>query len=282
MEILRVEHLCKTYGSGAARVEALRDVSFRMEKGEFAAVTGESGSGKSTLLHCIGGLEEATAGRVVIDGQVLGTMTEEERTVFRRRRIGFVFQSFHLIRELDVVNNLCFPLLLDHRRPDMEKAEEIMEVLGLTERRFHLPDELSGGQQQRVAIGRALMTRPMLLLADEPTGNLDSRNSEEVMELLQRASRRFQQTILMITHNENLAASVDRVLRISDGRLTDLGRREESWEREKQERRGGHTWIYGEGAAEKEQEAGAEAEQSADEATAEASRLANGKRGARV
>lgn len=223
MEILKVEHLSKTYGKGEASVHALRDVSFSMEKGEFAAVVGESGSGKSTLLNCIGALDTPTSGKILMDGQDLFAMTEKERTIFRRRNIGFVFQSFHLIKELDVENNLIFPLLLDHRKADKNRVEEILEVLGLADRRHALPDQLSGGQQQRVAIGRALITRPMLVLADEPTGNLDSRNSAEVMELLTQASRHYQQTILMITHNSNLAASADRVLQVSDGRLTDLG-----------------------------------------------------------
>ena len=223
MPILQVTDLSKTYGTGNAAVHALRGASFSLEKGEFAAVVGESGSGKSTLLNCIGGLETPTAGQVIIDGQPLFELDEERRTLFRRRRIGFVFQSFHLIAELNVEQNILFPLLLDGRRPDGDELEELLATLGLAERRHHLPGQLSGGQQQRVAIGRALMTRPALILADEPTGNLDRRNSREVMELLTRASRLYGQTVLMITHNSELAAGADRVLRVSDGVLTDLG-----------------------------------------------------------
>ena len=223
MPILQVPDLSKTYGTGDAAVHALRGAGFSLEKGEFAAVVGESGSGKSTLLNCIGGLEIPTAGQVIIDGQPLFELDEERRTLFRRRRIGFVFQSFHLIAELNVEQNILFPLLLDGRRPDGDELEELLATLGLAERRHHLPGQLSGGQQQRVAIGRALMTRPALILADEPTGNLDRRNSREVMELLTRASRLYGQTVLMITHNSELAAGADRVLRVSDGVLTDLG-----------------------------------------------------------
>lgn len=223
MEILKVQNLCKTYGKGEAKVEALRDVSFSLEKGEFAAVVGESGSGKSTLLNCIGALDAPTSGSILVDGQNLFTMKEEERTIFRRRNIGFVFQSFQLVPELNVEQNIIFPLLLDYKKPDPARVEEILEVLGLKARRRHLPGQLSGGQQQRVAIGRALITKPKLILADEPTGNLDSRNSKDVMDLLIQASRHYQQTILMITHNPNLAASADRVMRVSDGILTNLG-----------------------------------------------------------
>ena len=223
MEILRVEHLSKIYGSGEAQVRALTDVSFSLEKGEFTAVVGESGSGKSTLLNCIGGLDNPTSGKVWLDGEDLFAMKENERTIFRRRNIGFVFQSFHLIAELNVEQNIIFPLLLDGRRPEKGQVEEILELLGLENRRRHLPGQLSGGQKQRVAIGRALITRPMLVLADEPTGNLDSQNSQEVMELPCQASRSRQQTILMITHNMNLTSMTDRVLRVADGNLKDLG-----------------------------------------------------------
>ena len=219
MEILRTEHLSKIYGDKEARVEALTDVSFSMEKGEFSAVLGESGSGKSTLLNCIGGLEIPTSGRVLLDGVDLFSMKENSRTIFRRQNIGFIFQSFQLISELNVEQNIQFPILLDHRKPDRDQVEEILEVLGLTERRHHLPGQLSGGQQQRVAIGRALITRPMLILADEPTGNLDSKNSRDVMELLTKASRHYQQSILMITHNEHLTSYVDRIFHMKDGRL---------------------------------------------------------------
>lgn len=223
MEIMEVQDLCKTYGKGEAKVEALKHVSFTLQKGEFAAVVGESGSGKSTLLNCIGALDGPTEGRILLDGQNLFGMGEEERTIFRRRNIGFIFQAFHLIPELNVEQNIIFPLLLDHKKPDFRQVDEILEVLGLQERRSHLPGQLSGGQKQRVAIGRALITRPKLILADEPTGNLDRKNSREVMELLMKASRQYQQTILMITHNPNLITSVDRVMQVSDGILTDLG-----------------------------------------------------------
>lgn len=223
MEILKVENLCKTYGKGETEVQALRNVSFSMEKGEFASVVGESGSGKSTLLNLIGGLDTPTSGKVYLSGEDLFSMKENRRTVFRRQNIGFVFQSFHLISELNVEQNIVFPLLLDYRKPEKDRVEEILEVLGLKDRRNHLPGQLSGGQQQRVAIGRALITRPMLVLADEPTGNLDSRNSQDVMELLLKASRHYQQTVLMITHNVNLTTFSDRVLKVSDGVLKDLG-----------------------------------------------------------
>ena len=223
MEILKVQNLCKTYGKGEAKVDALKNVSFSLNKGEFAAVVGESGSGKSTLLNCIGALDTPTSGSVLMDGQNLFSMKEEKRTIFRRRNIGFIFQSFQLVSELNVEQNIMFPLLLDYRKPDPAEVREILELLGLTERSRHLPNQLSGGQQQRVAIGRALITRPKLILADEPTGNLDSKNSQDVIDLLTRASRHYQQTILMITHNKNLTASVDRVFRVTDGILTDLG-----------------------------------------------------------
>lgn len=223
MEILEVQNLSKIYGQGEGQVKALQNVSFSMEKGEFAAVVGESGSGKSTLLHCVGGLDTPTLGKVLLDGMDLFALNEKERTVFRRRNIGFIFQAFHLIEELNVEQNIAFPLLLDHQKPDREKIEELLRMLGLSERREHLPSQLSGGQQQRVAIGRALIMQPMLILADEPTGNLDSKSSLDVMDLLIRASRHYKQTILMITHNDNLASDADRVLRVTDGCLKDMG-----------------------------------------------------------
>ena len=223
MEILKVQKLCKTYGTGAVKVDALKDVSFSLEKGEFVAVVGESGSGKSTLLNCIGALDVPTSGVITIDGSNLFTMKEEERTIFRRRNIGFIFQSFQLVSELTVEQNIVFPLLLDYRKPKTSDVEEILELLGLTDRRNHLPSQLSGGQQQRAAIGRALITKPKVILADEPTGNLDSKNSQDVIGLLTKASRHYQQTILMITHNNSLTSMVDRVLRVTDGVLTDLG-----------------------------------------------------------
>lgn len=223
MDILNVKNLSKTFGKGEASVHALKNVSFTLERGEFAAVVGESGSGKSTLLNCIGGLDTPTSGKVLLDGQDLSLMNDNRRTIFRRQNIGFIFQSFQLVSELSVEQNIIFPLLLDYKKPKQKDVDEILEVLGLSDRRKHLPSQLSGGQQQRVAIGRALITKPMLVLADEPTGNLDSRNSQDVMELLNKASRYYQQTVLMITHNMNLTSSVDRVLRVTDGVLRDLG-----------------------------------------------------------
>lgn len=223
MEILKVKNLSKTYGNGETRVDALKNVSFTMNKGEFAAVVGESGSGKSTLLNCIGGLETPTSGKIYINNDDIFKMKEQKRTIFRRRNIGFVFQSFQLIPELNVEQNIIFPLLLDYKKPDKKDVDEILNVLGLSNRHKHLPSQLSGGQQQRVAIGRAMITRPMLILADEPTGNLDSQNSSDVIELLTRASKIFRQTILMITHNVSLTSSADRVFHVADGVLTDLG-----------------------------------------------------------
>nr|WP_300868481.1 ABC transporter ATP-binding protein [uncultured Acetatifactor sp.] len=223
MNILEVQNLCKTYGKGEARVQALDHVSFFVGKGEFIAIVGESGSGKSTLLNVVGALDNPTSGKVMIDGKDIFSMPEKKLTVFRRQNIGFIFQSFNLIPELNVEQNITFPLLLDYRKPDQKYVEELLEILGLKERRKHLPSELSGGQQQRVAIGRALAARPAIIMADEPTGNLDSRNSQEVITLLKSMSAKYRQTILMITHNENHADATDRVLRMTDGRLKDLG-----------------------------------------------------------
>ena len=222
MEILKVDKLCKTYGTGDARVEALKAVSLTLEKGEFAAVVGESGSGKSTLLNLVGGLDTPNAGKVFLDGKDLFAMKEKELTVFRRRNIGFIFQGFHLIPELTVEQNLVFPVLLDYKKPDMDYVEELLGSLGLKERRKHLPSQLSGGQQQRVAIGRALMNHPALILADEPTGNLDSKTSREVIALLHGMSRKYRQSVLMITHNMNIAADADRVFRVTDGCLEEV------------------------------------------------------------
>ena len=223
MNILEVQDLCKTYGTGETEVHALNHVSFSVRKGEFIAIIGESGSSKSTLLNVIGALDSATSGKVWIDGQDVFSMPEKKLTVFRRQHIGFIFQSFNLIPELNVEQNITFPLLLDYKKPNQKFVNELLQVFGLSERRKHLPSQLSGGQQQRVAIGRALVTRPALIMADEPTGNLDSKNSQEVLALLQTMSDRYQQTILMITHNKNHAGAADRVFRMSDGVLKDLG-----------------------------------------------------------
>lgn len=224
MQLLEVENLSKTYGQGEAAVHALRGATFTVPKGEFVAVVGESGSGKSTLLNLIGGLDTPTGGKVRIDGKDIFAMKDRSLTVFRRRNIGFVFQSFNLIPELTVEQNILFPVLLDYQTPDRAYLEELLEVLGLTERRHHLPGQLSGGQQQRAAIGRALITRPALILADEPTGNLDTRNSGEVIALLKKASRTYEQTIVMITHSRTIAQTADRILQVSDGVVTDFGR----------------------------------------------------------
>ena len=201
MDLLRVEHICKTYGSGEAAVHALKDVTFSVPKGEFVAIVGESGSGKSTLLNMIGALDTPTSGEVFINEKNTFAMKEKALTIFRRRNIGFIFQAFSLIPELSVEQNIIFPVLLDHQRPNKRYLDELLNVLGLEQRRGHLPSQLSGGQQQRVAIGRALMTRPSLVLADEPTGNLDSQNSSEVLALLKETARQYEQTVIMITQN---------------------------------------------------------------------------------
>ncbi len=224
MDLLEVSNVSKTYGSGEAAVKALKKVSFSVPKGEYVAVVGESGSGKSTLLNMIGALDTPTSGKVVISGKEIFSMNDRKLTIFRRRNIGFIFQAFNLIPELTVEQNIIFPVLLDYQKPDRKYLEELLSVLNLKERRSHLPSQLSGGQQQRVAIGRALITRPSLILADEPTGNLDTANSSEVIALLKEASRKYEQTIVMITHSRSIAQTADRVLNVSDGVLTDLGR----------------------------------------------------------
>lgn len=224
MDLLEVKDICKTYGNGETAVQALKHVSFSVPKGEFVAVVGESGSGKSTLLNTLGALDTPTSGKVYIDGKDIFAMKEKRLTVFRRRNIGFIFQAFNLIPELTVEQNMMFPVLLDYQKPNKKYLEELLTVLNLKERRNHLPNQLSGGQQQRVAIGRALLTRPSLILADEPTGNLDSKNSSEVIALLHEASKKYAQTIIMITHSQSIAQTADRVLKVSDGVLTDLGR----------------------------------------------------------
>jgi putative ABC transport system ATP-binding protein len=224
MDLLEVKSISKTYGSGETAVNALKNVSFTVPKGEYVAIVGESGSGKSTLLNMLGALDTPTSGKVLIDGKDIFAMKDSSLTIFRRRNIGFIFQAFNLIPELTVEQNIIFPVLLDYQKPDKKYLEELLTVLNLKERRNHLPSQLSGGQQQRVAIGRALMTRPSLILADEPTGNLDSQNSSEVITLLKETSKKYAQTIIMITHNRSIAQSADRVLQVSDGVLTDFGR----------------------------------------------------------
>lgn len=219
MAILQVEALTKIYGSGETAVTALDHVSFSVEKGEFIAIVGASGSGKSTLMNLIGGIDEPTSGRVLIDGQAIYDMNESERAIFRRRNIGMVFQFYNLVPTLTAAENIMLPYLLDKREPEKAKLNEILEMCGLTERANHLPSALSGGQQQRVSLGRALINDPAFILADEPTGNLDSRASRDVMALLQMANRRYKQTLLLITHDEKIALMADHILTIGDGRL---------------------------------------------------------------
>ena len=224
MNLLEVQSLSKTYGTGDIAVHALKAATFSVPKGEFVAIVGESGSGKSTLLNMLGALDTPTSGKVFIDGKDIFFMQDQALTVFRRRNIGFIFQSFNLIPELTVEQNIIFPVLLDYQKPNKKYLEELLTVLNLKERRDHLPSQLSGGQQQRVAIGRALITRPSLILADEPTCNLDTQNTSEVISLLKDASKKYEQTIIMITHSRSIAQTADRVLQVSDGVLTDFGR----------------------------------------------------------
>lgn len=219
MEILKVINLNKTYGKGTNKVEALKNVSVSINKGEFTAIVGASGSGKSTLLHMLGGLDRPTSGQVIIDGEDIYTYKEERLAIFRRRKIGFVFQFFNLIPVLDVEENIALPALLDNDKVDKAYLDEIINMLGLSDRKTHLPSELSGGQQQRVSIGRALLNKPAIILADEPTGNLDSKNSKEVIELLRFSAKKYNQTLILITHDLNLAAMADRVLTIQDGEI---------------------------------------------------------------
>ena len=219
MDLLEVKNISKTYGTGEATVHALKKATFSVPKGEFVAIVGESGSGKSTLLNMIGALDTPTSGKVFIDGKDIFSMKERNLTVFRRRNIGFIFQSFNLIPELTVEQNIIFPVLLDYQKPNKKYLEELLTVLGLKERRRHLPSQLSGGQQQRVAIGRALITRPALILADEPTGNLDRKNGDEIIDLLKLSNRNLEQTILLITHDEKIALEADRVITIEDGKI---------------------------------------------------------------
>ena len=219
MEILKIEHLSKVYGEGENAVRAVDDVSFTVEKGEFLAIIGPSGSGKSTLLHILGGVDRPTGGKVYMNGQDVYAQDEEALAVFRRRQVGLIYQFYNLIPVLDVVENMTLPVLMDGRRVNNERLEELLATLGLTARRKNLPNQLSGGQQQRVSIGRALMNAPAVVLADEPTGNLDSRNSQEIVELLKQSNRKYGQTLIIITHDENIALQADRVIAIEDGRI---------------------------------------------------------------
>ena len=219
MEVLEVKELTKIYGSGENQVTALDHVSFQVKKGEFIAIVGASGSGKSTLMNLIGGIDRPTSGSVVIDGKKIFDMNESEMAIFRRRNIGIVYQFYNLIPNLTVDENIMLPCLLDQRKPDAGKLDRIVEMTGLSHRRKHLPGQLSGGQQQRVSVGRALINDPAFILADEPTGNLDSRSGREVIELLMAANRKAGQTLILITHDENIALQADRILTISDGRI---------------------------------------------------------------
>ncbi len=221
MDIVTMEHVTKVYGENDTRVWGLHDVSLTVEKGEILAVVGASGSGKSTLLHVMGGVDAPTSGKIVVDGKEITKMNDDQMSIFRRRKIGFVFQAYHLIPVLTVEENIMMPLLLDHRKPDKEYIEHIMEILGLQDRRKHLPNQLSGGQQQRAAIARALANRPSLILADEPTGALDSKNGNEVMTLLQNSVKQLNQTLVLITHNIDLAREADRMIRLVDGEIVD-------------------------------------------------------------
>lgn len=219
MEILSVKNLNKTYGKGDTKVEALKNVSLSVNKGEFVAIVGASGSGKSTLLHLLGGLDRPTSGEVIIDGESIYGYKENKLAIFRRRKVGFIFQFFNLIPVLDVEENISLPSLMDNEKIDRKYIDEIIEILGLKERKNHLPSELSGGQQQRVSIGRALANKPSIILADEPTGNLDSKNSKEVIELLRFTANKYNQTLILITHDTKIASMADRIITIEDGEI---------------------------------------------------------------
>ena len=219
MEILRVENLTKVYGKDEAKVTALDNVSFKVNKGEFVAITGSSGSGKSTLLHLIGGVDRPTSGKVFIDNKDIYEMSNDNLAIFRRRQIGLVYQFYNLIPVLNIEENIKLPIQLDNREPKKEDMENMLKMLGLTSRRLHLPNELSGGQQQRTSIGRALITNPAIILADEPTGNLDSKASEEIMDILKISNEKYKQTIIMITHDLELAKEADRIIKLEDGKI---------------------------------------------------------------
>lgn len=219
MEILRVENLSKIYGKGQTQVKAIDNVSFKVEKGEFVAIVGASGSGKSTLLHLIGGVDRPTSGKVLIDGKDIYKYNDDELAIFRRRQVGLIYQFYNLIPILNVEENITLPLSLDNREINKQKLDELIKVLGLESRRKHLPNELSGGQQQRTSIGRAMITNPAIILADEPTGNLDSKASDEIVALLKKSNKDYKQTIVMITHNMEIAKCADRIIKIEDGKI---------------------------------------------------------------
>ncbi|EEG53965.1 ABC transporter, ATP-binding protein [[Clostridium] asparagiforme DSM 15981] len=219
MEFLKVENLCKVYGKGESRVTALDHVSLTIEKGEFTAIIGASGSGKSTLLHIIGGVDVPTSGAVYLDGQDVYAQNNETLAIFRRRQVGLIYQFHNLIPTLNVVENITLPILMDRREVNQERLDELLELLGLSDRKNHLPNQLSGGQQQRVSIGRALMNAPAVMLADEPTGSLDSRNGQEIVRLLKLSNIKYGQTLILVTHDENIALQADRIIGISDGRV---------------------------------------------------------------
>ena len=220
MEILRVEHLSKIYGKGENEVRALDDVSFSIEKGQFVAIIGPSGSGKSTLLHILGGVDRPTSGKVFLEGQDVFAQNEDQLAIFRRRQVGLIYQFYNLIPVLNVTENITLPVLLDGRKVNQDRLEDLLTTLALKGREKHLPNQLSGGQQQRVSIGRALMNSPAVVLADEPTGNLDSKNSQEIVELLKLSNKQYGQTLIIITHDESIALQADRIITIEDGRIT--------------------------------------------------------------
>lgn len=220
MELLKIEHLSKVYGKGENKVVALDDVSLTIEKGEFTAIIGASGSGKSTLLHMIGGVDVPTSGKVFLDGQDVYAQNNEKLAIFRRRQVGLIYQFHNLIPTLNVVENITLPVLMDKRKVNQEWLSELLELLGLNQRKNHLPNQLSGGQQQRVSVGRALMNAPAVLLADEPTGSLDSKNGHEIIKLLKMSNRKYGQTLIVVTHDEDIALQADRIIGISDGRVT--------------------------------------------------------------
>lgn len=219
MEILKVENLCKTYGNAENTVKALDNISFSIQKGEFVAIIGPSGSGKSTLLHLLGGVDIPTSGKIYVDGEDVYYQNKDQLAIFRRRQVGLIYQFYNLIPVLNVVENITLPLLMDGRKINKDRLDELIEVLNLNERKEHLPNQLSGGQQQRVSIGRALINAPSLILADEPTGNLDSKNTHEVIELLKYSNKKYNQTLIIITHDEQIALQADRIIAIEDGRI---------------------------------------------------------------